>query len=363
VETVDKFFHIKERGLLLASAFEKSISKATRDYFLSLILDGETSSVKNKIIKPFSLNSIPFESEEWFYYKDILLENDGDNYKTSDGAISNKRRETIGLFLSYLNGEHNFKKFDEWAFQEISNKTNENPALLGWYYYFINEAFHFSIETIFWGMLVSLDGRIILINDFIEEIKNCIVEQNCESLKIDNKELLENVVLKMDSSNLIEELDILENLTESEKNWKIAIGKAVELISKIYIQIEPKLEIIKDFENKNFINYQKGNVIENTNNYLLNFFTIPYYSYVEKIIKLLMNDHIATAYRKMGNGEVSLLKFIIEDNVIGHIQTMPPKHTNPRISTLKNFLKDMLLINETGEPTVRGNEILKDLIR
>ena len=74
-----------------------------------------------------------------------------------------------------------------------------------------------------------------------------------------------------------------------------------------------------------------------------------------------MTGHINTAYRKMGNGESNLLKFIIEDNQIGHIQTMEPRHTSPRLRTLSNFMKDLHLVDSENQLTSEGASFLKSL--
>ena len=79
------------------------------------------------------------------------------------------------------------------------------------------------------------------------------------------------------------------------------------------------------------------------------------------LTKTIINDHIATAYRKMGNGESNLVKFVIEDGMIGHIQTMDPRFTNPRLRTLQNFLTDLGFINNSGQITDSGNLLIKEI--
>lgn len=59
--------------------------------------------------------------------------------------------------------------------------------------------------------------------------------------------------------------------------------------------------------------------------------------------------------------ESNLLKFVIEDGIIGHIQTMSPRFTNPRIRTLQNILTDMGYINPQGKATDLGRELLKEI--
>ena len=77
--------------------------------------------------------------------------------------------------------------------------------------------------------------------------------------------------------------------------------------------------------------------------------------------KTIINDHIATAYRKMGNGESNLVKIVVEDGMIGHIQTMDPRFTNPRLRTLQNFLTDLGFISSTGQITESGSELIEEI--
>jgi hypothetical protein len=63
----------------------------------------------------------------------------------------------------------------------------------------------------------------------------------------------------------------------------------------------------------------------------------------------------------MGNGESNLLKFMIEDGLIFHIQTMTPRHTSPRLRALENFLKDLSLITKERKITEIGANFLIEL--
>ena len=358
IETSDKFFHITERGIKLANAFEKNITTQVGEYFINLISKGKLNLVDIEFIKPFGLSQIHTESEEWEFYRDLLFDSDGDKFKTSDGELSSKRKESIELYITYLQSNPLKIKFDEWIYSQVNIDTKENSALFGWYYYYINEAYHFAIETIFWSMLVYLDGKILPINSYISEIRELVINQNGEYVNMEPLEVFEDVILMTDYSNLIEKLNQLEKLTKSEVNYKIAISKAFDLLSIIYLNIDANLKKIQTFENRHYINLQKGKVTEHIKTYITDNFELTYSAYIEKIIKVIINDHISTAYRKMGNGEVSLLKFIIEDNVIGHIQTMEPKHTTPRINTLHSFLRDMNFVDEISQVTNLGIDSL-----
>ena len=63
----------------------------------------------------------------------------------------------------------------------------------------------------------------------------------------------------------------------------------------------------------------------------------------------------------MGNGEKNLLKFVLEDNYLIHIETMEPNFTNPRLKTLYNFTRDLGLVDENDQLTIDGEALLNEI--
>ena len=110
-----------------------------------------------------------------------------------------------------------------------------------------------------------------------------------------------------------------------------------------------------------FLHQKRGNALEVFQTYIASCREVPFQTFVEKLVQTLLNEHIAIAYNKMGNGNKNLLKFIIEDNYLVHIETMKPNFTNPRLKTLHNFTKDLYLVNDKDELTEEGQELLKKL--
>jgi hypothetical protein len=175
-----------------------------------------------------------------------------------------------------------------------------------------------------------------------------------------NQTLLE-ILTSTDTKELIEEVNELENLTKSAQNAIEAMGFAVKLLLQIYLQIENKKEDIYGFENLNSLQYQKGRISEYIKSYVDDLLEFEFGSYLEKLVKIIINDHTATAFRKMGNGESNLLKFVIEDGIIGHIQTMQPKFTNPRTRTLHNFMIDLGYVSNANGITQKGQTFLNQI--
>lgn len=360
-ETSNKFFLIKERGRELASAFQKSIPKATRDLFLNVLSKGKLTLNEIDNLHPFALNGIPNKSDELNFYKQMLIEEDGEKFNTSDKKISRKRRETIKLYLDFIGDNSNEIAFDQYQYLMIKNGNRINDSSFGWYYYFIIEIFHYAIESMFWAMLVELDGKIIPVHDYINQIVDTIVKQTNEDFEIQEDQTLLEILTSFKKVELIHELNDLEELNKSVQNSKQVLGFAVVLIFQTYLNIESKEKEIVEFENLNYLTTQNGIISDFLKNYMINYLESDFRNYLERIVKMIINDHIATAYRKMGRGESNLLKFVIEDGLIGHIQTMQPKHTNPRIRTLHNFLVDLYFITQDRKISKEGVELVSQI--
>jgi len=356
-----KFFTIEDKGKKLAQAFRKSLKSGQESLFLKSIDKGKLFYKDIPNLYSFKVNAIEVDSEEWNYYITMLIENDGDDINDSEKNITYLRKQTIGLLLNYLSTadeDYDERSFILNEFLKNSNKL-QNGSSFGWYYYYVNEAFHYALETIFWGILVKLDGKPMAVNEFNDELISKIVQE------VEKKDLykpnsnIEDVMLELDSIQIYKALEVLYNSSDSE-NVKV-ITDALELMLIIYIKNYLHLDRFEDFENKYYITGQKGRVSENFHVYIHSKLQMTFKDFAQNTIKLLLNDHVHTAYRKMGNGESNLLKFIIEDGVIAHVQTMEPKHTSPRLKTITNFLKDLSLVGTDNIITDKGSKFLKTI--
>jgi hypothetical protein len=361
IDTEEGFFIIKEEGLKLAGSFEESVKKTTREHFLKCIEKHQLNKEDIEAIKPFSLNAIPKENSEWQFLIKMFLNDDGPDYLNIKNEITQKRKETFKFYLTYLNSNKTNIKFEKLIYDQITESTIDDSAFFGWYYYYINEALHFSLETIFWSFLVNLDGKIDSYQNYINEIVALILDENKKNKKIDSKGILSEVIKSLNTNDFSAQLIELEGITKSRENWKTAIGKATELIIAIYNTTIIYQEKIKSFETINFIDKQRGNFTENVKKFISSNLRLTYEEFIKKIVVDLLNSHIYTAYRKMGDGESNLLKFIVEDGLISHIETVSPRHTTPRLHTLSNFLKDLNLVNKENSLTPLGINYLNKL--
>ena len=58
---------------------------------------------------------------------------------------------------------------------------------------------------------------------------------------------------------------------------------------------------------------------------------------------------------------IKILKFLIEDNYLVHIETMEPNFTSPRLKTLYNFTRDLALVDKENKLTNEGEILLQQL--
>lgn len=361
IEISNKFFLLRDKGIKMASVFENNISSQAKKIFLGVLRTGFLSQKDLEQLVDFSITNIPHDSSEWEFYKSLLLENDGQKTRISDNIIPSNRKETIGLFLKNIS-ETGIEGFPEQQFQKVHSGAQTSDTSFGWYYYYINEAIHYCIETLFWGMLTELEGKTLPVQKYLTDIANSITgEFQVIHDKGNKNQNLKEIIDSIPVPDLPEALAHLVKLAKSPRQATSAMGFALGLLFGI-CKLAGEFRVrIKDFENKYYLNFQKGHISEYLESYFDNNMGLSLIEFNLLLIKTIINDHIATAYRKMGNGESNLLKFVIEDGIIGHIQTMDPRFTNPRLRSIQNFLNDLGFINISGQITVLGSSLIEEI--
>ena len=362
VEVESKFFLIKERGIELAEAFKDCIDISTRQRYLNTIEKGELVVEDIVALQSFAISNIQFDSPEWHYYNKLLLNEDEPQFKNSKGQLTANRKQTIALFLEYLlDKKEDGKSFQATQFLSIEKDKSITSAQYGWYYYYLNETFHFCIETIFWAMLDYLDGRTIEIRAYMNELAEKIASEAEREYISESNITIKQLLKSICSFNIVDELQSLIALTRSSAQSEKAATSAIRLLFLTYNLIKNKKDELTEFENLNYLHQQKGHLTEFISLFVTNHLDKSFTSYLKDVFQIIINDHISTAYRKMGNGEANLLKFLIEDNTIGHIQTMTPRFTNPRLQTLHNFMVDMKYLDKDDILSTAGEELLMKL--
>ena len=105
-------------------------------------------------------------------------------------------------------------------------------------------------------------------------------------------------------------------------------------------------EVYFSFENNHKINLQFGNANSFAKRYVGNNIDLKVDAFVRNVIKMVMTDHVTSACRKMGNGQLDLRKFLIEDGRIVFVEMRWPQFTNPRTGSLFSFLEDLSIIKK-----------------
>ena len=359
--TSEGFFLIQEEGKKLAATFDSNIKQNQKELFLDAIESGKLYLDTIESLTDFAINKIPLKSEEWESYKDILIGNDGVQFLDNLGIETDLRKQSLKLYLDYTiqnDTDYDSRSFIKWQYK-LNTEKRQNDASFGWAYYYINEAIHFGLETVFWSILIDIQYKERVFDEYVEELTERAVNKSKESfLSNSNSFLLADCISKCADFSMIQLLENLENTVKSKENNQDALVAAFQLLLTTYEKNYTRMDQINAFEKKYGVYHQKGRVSENFSLFIENKLHLDYKHFLKDAIKMIINNHINSAYRKMGNGENNLLKFMIEDGIIYHIQTMAPTHTSPRLRALENFAKDLSLITNDRTLTKEGFAVL-----
>jgi len=358
------YFKRTEKGIALAQAYGKSLNNNTITVLLQSITTGKLNFSDLDNLTELSLNKDITQSDEGKLYLELLLDHDGTSNKNTSGAIPQQRKETLQLFLEYL---EEFQEANSWRNFPLAlynsyltrNGKIEQEAELGWYYYYLNELVHFSMETIFWGMLSEMEKQTYSLNDFMNYIAQSVTTYEYEVFtdleKLTVAEALER--LKTIEENVVDYIDDI-NTNVKNRETKEGIINALFFLLKLYKDNYAYFEALQDYAAQYSLHDKNGNALAIFQNLVQNNLHISFPVFVKNIVQTIINEHTAIAYRKMGNGEKNLLKFLLEDNYLIHIETMSPNFTSPRLKTLYNFAIDLGLITKEGKVTNSGMQLI-----
>src|SRR5690606_12816088 len=192
IEVIEKYFHIKPKGQQLAEAFRFAIPDNERVYFLELINRGICVFKDFDKIISFRLNNLIELSKEWSSLNSLLLEQDGENFKTRDGRFSNKRVETIKLYLQSKIEGVPLNQFTRWVFDNISQDVDPNSSTFGWFYYYLNEAVHYALSSIFWAFLFNSEGIILEFDTYLKKIESETIKKTFTLFQINSEKSLKD---------------------------------------------------------------------------------------------------------------------------------------------------------------------------
>lgn len=325
-------YHITSKGKELAIAFANSIDKGIQKRYLSIINNGILHKKDIDTLTPFCVNKIRQGTAEWKFLVNMFMSNDVD---------SSTRVDSVNILLHILKNENkiSLKLLPRIMYSEHGGY---NETSYGWYYYFLCECLHFSVESIFWMFLK--EAELATNSIYVLFKQNCIKKLFLSLDKYQNKSL--NYCLKNinDSNSLLFYRDKMVEYYMANNHIKTAKYGILTLLSLSNISLRDN-DNLNAFENKYFLKEQNGSFIP----YCERIFNRPIHddltNFIEATLNFVLDEHIKSSLRKMGSDNANLLKFLVEDGRLIHVQTLPPKFTNPRLGSLFNLLTDLGLIS------------------
>lgn len=334
VDVYEDSFKVLERGEKLAKAYIESVSEKARELFLSSVRKGRLSKDDIENLEEICLDMITVGYPEWTMLNDILINN--------DLSGSSFRRDSIYLMLDSIKHNVDVKRFPTTMFQKY--KKGDNEAVLGWHYYYLCEALHYCIETIFWMILSNVSKRNYCpVDSFLDMCQNSILKEGCGLYGFANNTL--SKVVPCYDNDIVNRLDDLVATVKTE-NYEEASSKAVELLLCLYNQVSKMKGLYQGFEHEYKIFQQFGYLTGFIKRYVEDNLNCDVLTFVRNVVRLVMSDHTTSACRKMGRGQSDLRKFLLEDGMVVLVEIWKPQFTNPRTDSLVAFLEDLSYIKD-----------------
>ena len=360
----DRFFRTDDKGKDLANAYKSTINNETAKLFLKRILEGKLYDEDLIALDNITLNQNYSNTLEGDFYKQMLFAADGFKNKTIKGEIPSQRKKSIQLFLNLIDksiDNNSWKDFPRTIYQSYLKKINTDTtdAELGWYYYYLNELVHYTLETVFWAMLMEMGDGKYTIEQFVAIIEKKADEYQKEYFPY----LIGNILTIIDSLDdkfeTLQIIDEIKSIVKAKETFK-GLTKALFALLSLFKDNRENIEKTAYYATNHSLNDKHGNVLEIFQDYIKRNEKENFQVFASKVAHKLINEHINIAYSKMRDSNKNLLKFIIEDGHLVHIETMSPNFTNPRLNTLYNFTKDLNLI-ENNKLTEYGKEIISQV--
>lgn len=331
-------FYLRDKGKTLASAFRKSVDKDARDLFIDCIVEGSLAEEEIEELLPLGLNKIEVNSAEWVALNHLLTKQDDDG--------SSLRRETVLLMLKDLDSGISVDDFVEHRFLN-ADKDDEYDASFGWYFYYLCEAFHYCIESIFCLILNELRNlqnppMKFLVEDIKEKMLSSMDEEKSYSSMDEWKQNVHGKIEEM--FDKLKEFIYVKDYTQ-------AAVQSLGLLLRLQNEYELNKENILAFQNENDLIHQNGILSKGLEDYVLRHSKLSVAKYIEAIVHQIMQEHTIVAIRKMGSTDTDLRKFIFEDGRVVLVEIRYPTATSPRIDSLYNFLQDLSYIDSDGQLT------------
>ena len=355
------YYFITEEGRKLGEAYGKTICNDALQLFDETMKIGSLRFDHVKRLADFSISKIELTSDEGKFYANMLFSSDY-SLRTDTIAETTYRGDSLLLFLDNMadfEGERGYQSLPEMLYEQngLIGKTNCTDASIGWFYYYCCERMHISLEYIFDNILKEIEIKPLTITQVNEELTETFIRtyKECYKSYTGTERLQEVVEFLVEEDN--DYIGIMHHNPKGE-----SLLYALEYFLLTYKTVKAHQERFEKFANNTRTRDKNGTALDLVLYIDKNLHQPIDVFFCELCVKLI-NDHLAVAYAKMGNGEEQVHKLLIEDNMLIHINNIEPRLTTPRLKTVRNFLRDLGVIHigddETYLLTKEGNEMAK----
>jgi len=327
------------------------------------------------LIGSFAINQIPPETEEYQHYLHLLLGPDiplaekiQQEEENSIFTQSYFRKTTMEIILRYIQEHHdNWENFKYHIYKQKGSFLNivNQEVSYGWYFYQMNEYWHYAIETLFWSMLYLMDSVGKEYNNLPVNILIVTLAEHFFNEFTDETETEPDQRFSIEEAgefiNSKDEKDLIEKIKTdiSRREPLKAAAKGLMLLFVVWHRNKDEIKGMDQFVQKYGIS-RPGDVLEGLK-WIEKNKQGDTLAFIQQIIqRYLINRHLHVAFSKMGAGTKNTLKFNIEHNIISHLETIEPTFTTPRIYSLYQIMADLGLIDKEGKITEAGGKVLNE---
>ena len=298
-----------------------------------------------------TLSAIQSDSSEWNLICKILVGRDlpGRVPREYDTFF---RQNTIRIFLDFCRSEpeQSILDFPFWLENRKGLDTDGSISdfAFGWYYYALNEHWHYSNEVIFNAFLNELRARDFSERQpFVQEFISAILQLDAERSG--------QVTMKHWFDYWREHDDLLEE--EPTDNATAA--------AQGFFQILALQELYNEQINE-FIKFGKHLGIERRGDFARGLRLVGEHIHLAPadflewyLVRHILNRHLFVAMDKLATTGVNTQKFKLEEQTLIFINDIGVGYTNPRLKELARFLQDLKVLDNDFLPTERADTLLK----
>lgn len=360
-----RLFIRTERGKALADAFDRSIPPAEKERFLRIVEEGIFRRPDFDQLNSFAIHGWPFEKHfqrtrtEWQYYLDMLAREDEDVDR--NGRPLALRRETIQSLLRYIQNGGAYEDFPRFCYEKqgFRGRPEETDALMGWYYYQLNEEVHFTLENVLWAILGWLEykGYPIPMDVFLEEVEAAALGAFSGGLEAGaSLEKQWPALLRVNESW---SADAAEPDDPPLSGYAAVIAGALPKLVSLFEENRENLAFLEEYAFRMEV-IRNGAAPQVLRELVEQNLERDLHSVYHHLLLWVINDHLAVAFEKLGTGNKDVSKLAIEDMHIRFVNPITPTYTTPRLGTLNSLLTDLGLLAE-GKLTEKGAAYLSTL--